>query len=72
MRTQFPFIYNLIDDIDAANAFLFHVNIEFGMKMVNLLLLSYVPRSVVRNGTLTLSLPSPVRTYRIIQLKDFR
>jgi hypothetical protein len=40
---------------------LFHVNIWFGIELVNLLLPSYTPRPVIRDGTSALTLLSPIR-----------
>jgi hypothetical protein len=46
---------------NTANGVLLHVSIWFGIELANLLLLSYIPRPVVRNGTLTRPLPSLAR-----------
>jgi hypothetical protein len=53
-RTLMPFIYNAISYIDnATNDILLHVKIFFGIELVNLILLSYTTRPVVRNDTST-------------------
>jgi hypothetical protein len=44
--------YNMISYIDnTTNDILLHVNIWFDVELVNVLLLSYSPRPVVKNGT---------------------
>jgi hypothetical protein len=63
----------MISYIDnASNHILFHINIWFGIELMNLLLVSYTPKPVVRNGTTTQPITSAAKTWKIIEGKEFR
>jgi hypothetical protein len=49
---------------------LLHVNVRFGVELLNLLLLSYKPRPVIRKDT-TLTITNSARTQKLIEGKDF-
>jgi hypothetical protein len=51
---------------DITNDLLLHVNIWFGIKLVNFSLMRYTSKSMMRNSTSLLSLPSLPRIQRIL------